>query len=529
MKLLRENRKFYLGLLAVCAVLLFYATRLPLLGDLDFSPQADSAWDRLLSILSVQGIITTFFYIVLLDLLVGWRYGGPILWILVMGYQTLRLFMYHKLAISDPGDYIGIFLETNWEEASSYATLQNVLLVLALFVISAVLYGLGRAFVPDGPHRHLLIRIELAVLAVLGGIVTYGDRMLCPPYASFLVTGLKTQSIIRKGDDLSLLKQLPLPSDGPSSREERTDKLHVIFIVGESVRTDHLQLAGYARATTPLLQKRKNRGELSVFPNTLSFATSTSQSVVGMFTNATNENRLPTTGSFVSLFRKHGFQTLFLHNMPEVVPAMKLLTSSCDETRYCDSFLDEAILAYLEALHARDDDRLVVIQTRGSHYHYPNKYPRNQFSIYKPDENYEDLSPGNSDLVNAYDNSILYLDHVLDAVMTLFSDRQAVVVYASDHGESFGEEGRFIHGGPLSAMEQRRVPLLIWASEAFRNKYPGLWGALLKNQSCLTQHGNLFHTLPSLAGIHSALIEPALDLTRSGSDKDCPSAATQAP
>ena len=529
MNTLRENRNIYLCLLALSAVLLYYATRLPLLGDLDFSPQEDSVGAWLLSILSVPGIITTFFYVVLLDLLVRWRYGGPILWILVMGYQTLRFYMYHKLAISDPGDYIGIFLETNWEEASSYATLQNVVLILALFVVSAFLYGLGRVFVPDAPRSRFLIRTELATLAVLGGIVTYGDRKLCPPYASFLVTGLKTQSIIRKGDDLSLLKQLPLPSDGPSTRHEGVEKLHVIFIVGESVRTDHLQLAGYARATTPLLQERKNRGELAFFPGTVSFATSTSQSVIGMFTNATNESRLPSVGSFVSLFRKHGFQTMFLHNMPECVPAMKLLTSSCGETRYCDSFLDEKIMEYLETLRAQDDaDRFLLIQTRGSHYHYPNKYPRDKFSIYKPDENYEDLSPGNPDLVNAYDNSILYLDHVLDAIMTLFADRQTVVVYASDHGESFGEEGRYIHGGPLSATEQRRAPLLIWASEAYRNNHPHLWRALIQSQSRPTQHGNLFHTIPSLAGIQSALIKPQLDLTRSGG-KDCRSATTEGP
>lgn len=355
-----------------------------------------------------------------------------------MLYQLLRLYMYHQLAISDPGSYIGIFLETDWGEAASYITWNNIALLLLFVGASTAInrVGLFLRRHRTANRKRTCVLIETSALAILGYIVTFGNQNnLCVPYSSFLITGLNTQKILRKGgDDLAMLKRLPSAAEGKSSRMKQKDKLTVIFVVGESVRADRLQIFGYRRPTTPFLAERKANRQLALFPNMLSYDTSTPKSVIGMFTNADNETRRPTRGSFVSLFSKHGFKTSFLYNMrKEATPSMMLLTADCNEKHFSSSFDCEDILNRLREIAKRqrreEYDQLIVIQTKGSHYHYTNKYPRNRFSVFKPDVNYQDLSPENPDLINSYDNTIVYLDYFLDSIMQIFDSDQAIVIY----------------------------------------------------------------------------------------------------
>lgn len=504
------------------AIVLYYATYTVSYGADDFASVDRSLGTHLVSLWSWKGAVAIVFFAVALDLFIRGKFWGMLFWVPFMLYQTLRMYMYYCLGISDPSSYVGIFLGTDWEEARSYMTLGNAMWLVGSVVANVGIYLFGR-FLIVRCRRGLMRWLPAVEAAVLAGwicMVEFAYVYICPPYDSFVITVLEAQKTIRKGGDLATLKKLPKAAEGESFLELRGGPVTVIFIVGESVRADHLQVCGYERRTTPLLEARKQSGELAIFSNVLSYDTSTEKSVIGMMTNATSDRRVPTVGSFVSLFRKHAFRTAFLYNMRrEATPPMMLLTADCEERYFSNSFFADDLLSQVKRmLSAGDENRLIVVQTKGSHYHYSNKYPRARFAVFLPDEGDRDLNMRKPDLVNAYDNSILYLDYFLDSLMELSQDRNVVLVYCSDHGESFGEGGRFLHGGLLSMMEQRRVPLLVWCSSAYREKNPRLWANLISRQGGAAEHGNLFHTVLGMAGIGSVWYESDFDLSAEYAD-----------
>ena len=111
------------------------------------------------------------------------------------------------------------------------------------------------------------------------------------------------------------------------------------------------------------------------------------------------------------------------------------------------------------------------------------------------------------ELVNAYDNSILYADFILDEVMDSVKGRPALVLYTSDHGQSLGENGLFLHGHPNAAIE-RHVPLVVWATPEFRQRFPGELARMKAKQATPTSHDAIFHTLPHCIGAKGSMIDP---------------------
>lgn len=110
---------------------------------------------------------------------------------------------------------------------------------------------------------------------------------------------------------------------------------------------------------------------------------------------------------------------------------------------------------------------LVVLHTKGSHYLYSQRYPRS-FARYQPECMGVDDTCSKAQLINAYDNSVLYVDSMLDSVLDQLRDKKALVFYAADHGESISEN-MHLHGTPreMAPPEQFRVPMMVWASDKY--------------------------------------------------------------
>jgi lipid A ethanolaminephosphotransferase len=121
-------------------------------------------------------------------------------------------------------------------------------------------------------------------------------------------------------------------------------------------------------------------------------------------------------------------------------------------------------------------------------------------------------------VVNAYDNTLLYTDHVLAQTIAFLRAQQArfdtAMVYVSDHGESLGEEGLYLHGLPwsIAPAEQTHVPMLMWLSPGFARSFALDTPCLRARAARPASHDNLFHTVLGLLDVHTALHEPALDL-----------------
>jgi len=306
------------------------------------------------------------------------------------------------------------------------------------------------------------------------------------------------------------------------STQTFTDKdLTIIFIIGESARADHFQLNGYTRETNPRLVKEHN---LINFPQTVSFAACTRYSVPVMITPSDSAHPKIKYSSFIDLFNKYNFETYWISlndalgtNNNQTTRLLK----NIDHTAFRESMHLEYELAQdevlypllISALKATASSKFIVLHTRGSHYAYQKRYCKKSRK-FVPDTNKDNTVKKNQITINAYDNSIVATDDFICSVIDNVRDDNAVVIYASDHGESLGEDGYYQHGNP-KRIEQRMVPFMIWCSDTYIARHKDKFLNLRNNTKLQVSHDYIFPTTLSLAGISSKLMRGGLDLSTS--------------
>jgi KDO II ethanolaminephosphotransferase len=302
------------------------------------------------------------------------------------------------------------------------------------------------------------------------------------------------------------------------------DDVVVVVVIGESARSSNFGLLGYERPTTPLLAAEKN---LAAFKAT-SCNTSTRLSLACMFVRPQSviERGLQAPQvlehTVFSVFSKLGFSVELFALQSEVWFYNSLKTDfykireviAADSANRGKPVLDSILVAELEASMAKHPKgrQVVVLHTKGSHFSYASRYPR-EFARYQPECSGVDGACSKAELINAYDNSVLYTDTFLHSLMQSLAAKKAVLIYTSDHGESI-DENRHFHATPkpLAPPEQLDVPLLFWASEPYLNANPANKKAfeqlqLAAKSSNATKtgvgHANLFDSMLGCLGITS--------------------------
>ncbi|MSQ66483.1 MAG: DUF1705 domain-containing protein [Limnohabitans sp.] len=299
-------------------------------------------------------------------------------------------------------------------------------------------------------------------------------------------------------------------------------QLVVVLVVGESARADHFGLNGYARATTPRLAATPG---LVSFSNARSCASATRISVPCLLTRATelDSKRSSDETSLISMFRRFGFDTAWISTNQIYGTYDTPVTAVANEAQrqifpitmqnFQHGALDEELLEPFRKFLARPSPRkLVVLHQRGSHWHYHDRYPP-AFQKFTP-TCHGNTSPSAckvTQLINGYDNSILYTDHVLGSVIGALGEQNALFLYTSDHGQSLGEDGYFTHGAP-ERLEQRHVPMMWWASDSFRQQHPAVMSTLLTKRRQPVSHDHVFHSVLGCAGFHGSVIDESMNL-----------------
>lgn len=252
---------------------------------------------------------------------------------------------------------------------------------------------------------------------------------------------------------------------------------YVVFIIGETTRWDHMGILGYERNTTPHLAKERN---LVAFRGR-SCDTSTKLSMRCMFVReggaAENPQRTLKEQNIFYVLRSLGFTSELFAMQSEVwfynsinandYSFREMLASekhnegkSVDDMILVDE-VKQSLARYPKGKH------LIVLHTKGSHYLYSLRYPRS-YARYQPECLGVDASCSREQLINAFDNSVLYTDTVINNVLDQVRDKKALVFYASDHGESI-DDNYHLHGTPrdMAPPEQFRSPIIVWASDKF--------------------------------------------------------------
>jgi len=289
-----------------------------------------------------------------------------------------------------------------------------------------------------------------------------------------------------------------------------------IVVLGETSRAENFSLGGYGRDTNPRLAK----DDVVYFPKTTSCGTSTAVSVPCMFSNMPREHYNAGLAhhqeGVLDVIQRAGIQVLWNENdggckgacdrVPHQDMTQLDLPGQCIDGECDDAVLFHGLEAYIDGLKG---DGIIVLHTIGSHGPtYYRRYPANLRTFTPTCDSNEIQTCSRQALVNTYDNTIVNVDYIVDRAIKLLEAKQdrftTSLVYLSDHGESLGENGVYLHGLPWSIApeQQTHVPLLIWLSEDYRNRY-GIDYRCLKAQAQNNafSQDNLFSTLLGLTGV----------------------------
>ena len=250
----------------------------------------------------------------------------------------------------------------------------------------------------------------------------------------------------------------------------------MIMVVGETARADRFSLNGYHKETNPLLKKQ----DIVSFSNVSSCGTSTSISVPCMFSvldrSEFDREKAKYMENAVDVLANEGVEVLWRDNNSDSKDVATRLTyqnfKSQTHNPVCDEECrDIGMLSGLDEYIAskKGKDILIVLHQMGNHGpEYYRRYPKD-FERFKPICKSSDLRAcSQEEIDNAYDNAILYTDyflsHVIDFLKKYDDSHEAAMFYVSDHGESLGEHGFYLHAAPyaIAPKEQTHVPMITW-------------------------------------------------------------------
>jgi lipid A ethanolaminephosphotransferase len=504
--------------IAVAAVLNALLYHLPLFsfaaGNLQL---ASFTGDLTLATLLVVLLAETVVVFTLLALISD-RLLKPLCMLIAIGNAVAVYFVATYHVVLDE-TMMGNVLNTDFAESSEYLHPTLIVYVLALGVLPC--WILARVRIRRTP-RSQLAGLALACLFVtviwcllaarswlwfdensrrVGGMIMPWSYLINT--GRYLVPGLASDA------------QVPLPPATFSSSE----KTVVVLVIGEAARARNFQLYGYNRPTDPLLSK----AGVVALKNATACATYTTAAVRCMLSNV--DGGSPFSKRYEPLpsyLQRNGVDVIWrTRNWGE--PPLKVQTyqKASDLAADCAGAhcaYDEVLLSGLgQRIAAASSPRVfVVLHQSGSHGPaYYTKYP-GEFEYFKPVCRSVELGKCTHDeLVNAYDNTILYEDYFLSRVIDVLKqlhNTTALLIYVSDHGESLGEYGMYLHGIPYAIAPdvQKDIPLIIWMSDDFirrKSVQPGR----LEAQRAHSQR-DIFHTVMGAFSVHSAAYMAEYDI-----------------
>ncbi len=342
----------------------------------------------------------------------------------------------------------------------------------------------------------LQLVVSIALLILIFSINTRVKNTFLQHFPSSVFHNLYEYSLLTK-----IEKNENRINPDENLKAECADSTIVVLIIGESLRADHLSLNGYNRKTTPNLDKRNHLVSLS---NIYSKYTYTNPSVAHILTRANEKNYelSKTEKSFITLFNQCGYQSSWIANQEAnkyyysfMKEADTLIYCNPDKSVYSYSkWLDEDLLPHFKRiLKSNDNCKLIILHTIGSHWYYNNHFLE-EFAKFKPITSSKVVAQNDSlQMVNSYDNTILYMDYFVEQVIQNIENKNSILIYLSDHGESY----------PAS---------FIWFSTKYLNSHQKAYENLIQNKDKNYKTDFLYHSILNAGNIPSSVIDDSLNV-----------------
>jgi lipid A ethanolaminephosphotransferase len=459
--------------------------------------------------------------------------------ILLLGSAGAAYFM-TTYGIMIDREMIQNMLMTDSGEAADLLSLRLVLYVVILGIIPVILVLSSRVHYP-GVMKLLLHKVlTLVITAVITAAVAsvyYADL------ASFarnntvirhLIVPFNYVAAIESYINKSLLGThqtvTPLGTDAHKGAKllntADQKKVLTVIVVGEAARAQDFSLNGYTHLTNPELSKQ----DIVNFPHATSCGTETAVSVPCMFSHFTRveytDRKGKNTENLLDVLHHAGIDILWRDNnsssrgvaarLGEINMQNMKIPGICQDGECFDDILLYQLQDFIDKLNG---DAVIVLHQKGSH--GPAYYKRSPaaYKKFMPECRSNQLQDcSREELINAYDNTIVYTDHVVSEIINLLKKNEnrfnTAMWYLADHGESTGEKGIYLHATPymFAPEEQTHIGMVQWFS-------PGFLARMKIDKSCVEQRAkqpvsqdNLYDSVLGMMNIQTSDYNPQLDL-----------------
>ncbi len=474
--------------------------------------------------------------------LLAWRWTlKPVIILFCMSAALGAYFMLAYNVVIDKTMMVNT-LQTDVRETRDLLNWRLLATVLVLGVLPSVL--LWRQHIRlQNPTRQVLANITamLASTALLLLVVVLffqsiasvmrnypHVRYLMNPLNSFYALGtiaakpfLRDESIVRPlGEDAKL---------GATYAGQTRPPL-LLLVLGETARSGNFAINGYGRPTTPRLAQENIASQR----NAWSCGTSTAASVPCMFSNFGREaydSRPANYEGMLDVLYRAGLAVLWIDNqsgckgvcdrVPSVDTTQLKVPGLCDGSECFDEVMLQGLDERIAALPAERRAKGVVVVMHQMGGHGPAYFKRSPqaFKKFLPectDNALQSCTP--EGLVNAYDNSIVYTDHLLASAIQWLKGKEAqtapAMLYLADHGESLGENNLYLHGMPygIAPDVQKRVPWITWLSPEFEQRTHITTACLKKKLDDRISHDNYFHSVLGLMDVQTQVYKAGMDV-----------------
>jgi lipid A ethanolaminephosphotransferase len=484
--------------------------------------------------LSLVVMIAALNMLLLCLLLNRWT-AKPVLTVLLLVTAVAAHYMSEYTVYLD-ADMIRNILHTDGKESGELLSLGMLPSLLALGVLPSIAVWRVR-LVRRSLGRALMIRSGCVALSV---VVALGAALASFQDLSALMRNHKElRHLITPGNYIVSLARVwhhdraashtprePIGRDATvAARMPGAKPRLLVLVVGETVRAQNWGLNGYARQTTPELRRI---GPIN-FSEVTSCGSATEVSVPCMFSPYGrahyDKDRIEHSESLLHVLDHAGIATLWRDNQTGCkgvctgLPFESFEHARDPQACTAEGCLDEVMLHGLaEAVAQQPGDMVVVLHQLGSHGpSYFKRYPP-RLRRFTPTCDSTDLGDCTREqIVNSYDNSVLYTDDFLARTIRFLAEqpgRDTAMLYVSDHGESLGENGLFLHGVPyaIAPATQTHVPMVAWLSPGFAADRGVDLDCMKRESDAPASQDNLFHSVLGLMQVRTSAYDPQLDL-----------------
>lgn len=472
--------------------------------------------------------IVTFFYGFVLALLALPRVQKPVIGLLLLLGAGASYFI-HKYGILIDSGMIRNAAQTDPAEAGDLMGPSFALWMFCLFLLPAgLLWRLQVVYAPRGLRQLGRYLALPAICAALMLATAWGSmQQLAPFYRNHREVRhmIVPYNVVAATIKYTRTDLLPKPGKTthvatPSqlaARPAGAPRRVVVFVVGETARAANFSLGGYGRPTNPALGKRD---DIVYFSNFTSCGTYTAFSLPCIFSSLGRKefklDKFDENDNLMQQVANAGVNALWVDNnagCKGVCTGVEIIRETDLAKKYpqhCQAgeCHDEALVDALETALSRKGDLFIVLHQEGSHGPLYYKRVPNDFAKFQPACRKADFGKCTpEEIVNAYDNTILYTDHVLDSLIEVLAPEQdAALFYVSDHGKSLGENGMYLHGTPymLAPDEQTHIPAVLWLSRGMQSATGLSLDCLKRDADKPRSHDDIFATLLHLNGVATA-------------------------